>query len=406
MTAAIVLLLLVYAWRFILPVFASQAPRADDFQDYLFAARQIATGGNPYSDFVRNHVPWDWSLSSGYLYPPAFAVLLLPLTWIPNDLAVRIWLLLIQGFVLASLLVVYRTVGRPSRAELLAIVLVTTTFFPIATSVWAGAMNSLLLLLLTCAWALWLKRRDPLSGMFAGAAAAIKVFPVALLPYLAWRRHWRLVAAMLAAGMAGVALGFIVTSAGNNLYYFRDMLPHLSAGTGYRENQSLAGFAARLCDPSTADHAGSAGWCGRALSWPAVAAVYALVLLATRRQVRHGLEFALAVCALPLISTVTWSFPLVLLILPVALLLRRAFELRISRWQWRLLALTWLFFSVLPPFHYALVLHPLGGAGVLVTRVLDESLLIGTLLLFSLLWRAVRASATGDRGELSLPRAA
>jgi len=41
------------------------------------------------------------------------------------------------------------------------------------------------------------------------------------------------------------------------------MLPHLAAGTGYRENQSLAGVAARICDPNTASAgaapAGAAG---------------------------------------------------------------------------------------------------------------------------------------------------
>src|SRR6266699_3859738 len=127
----------------LLRLLGPQAPRADDFQDYLFAAQQIATGGDPYANFVRNHVPWDWSLSSGYLYPPAFAVLLIPLTWISNDLAVRIWLFLIQAAVLASLLIIYRVIGRPSRAELLALVAVLTTFFPLANTVLAGTMNSL-----------------------------------------------------------------------------------------------------------------------------------------------------------------------------------------------------------------------------------------------------------------------
>src|SRR5439155_358975 len=85
------ILLAFYAARFLLPLLAPQAPRADDFQDYLFAAQQIAAGGDPYANFIHNHVPWDWSLSSGYLYPPAFAVTLIPLTWVSNDLAVGSW---------------------------------------------------------------------------------------------------------------------------------------------------------------------------------------------------------------------------------------------------------------------------------------------------------------------------
>jgi hypothetical protein len=390
-TVLILGLLAIYAWRFLIPVFAAQPPRADDFQDYLYAARQITSGGDPYGDFIRNHLTWDWSLSSGYLYPPAFAILLVPLTWISNDLAVRLWLLLIQAAVLTSLVVVYRTIGRPRRGELLAVTLAVTTFFPIATSVWSGAMNSVLLLLLTIAWALWLRQKDVAGGVIAGVAAVIKVFPVALLPYFLFRRNWRLAVAMLITGVAGIGLGFLVTSPAHNLYYFGDMLPHLSAGTGYRENQSLAGLAARLCDPSTVDHAGSAGWCGRALAWPADAVVLALILVATRRQVRSGLEFGLAVCALPLVSSVTWSFPLVLLVLPIALLLRDMSSRPRSGWERRAVVLAWACFAVGPAFHYALIIHPLTGFfGVALTRLLDESLLSGTVLLFGLLWIAVR----------------
>ena len=397
--AVIGILLAVYAWRFVLPVFTTASPRADDFQDYLYAAHQIAIGGNPYGDFLRNHLPWDWSLSSGYLYPPAFAALLIPLTWLPGDIAVRLWLLLIQGMVLGSLLVIYAVIGRPSRREFLALTAVVTSFFPLAASVWTGAMNTLLLFLLTLAWAFWLRRRDLLAGGLIGAAAVFKVFPAALLPYLAWRRDWRLCAALVGTGIAGLGLCFLVTGWDHNLYYFRELLPHLSAGTGYRENQSLAGAATRLCDPSTADHGGSAGWCGRAIAWPAAGAVMVLVLVATRRPVRRGLEFALAVCALPLISSVTWSFHLVLLLLPVALLVRHVFEGGCSQVQRRLLLAAWACFALAPLVHYALIIEPVSASGIAgavlgtLNAFFDETYLIGTLIVFGVLWVEVRGQA-------------
>src|SRR5256712_3055171 len=201
LSALIGILLAFYAARFLLPLLAPQAPRADDFQDYLFAAHQIAAGGDPYANFIRNHVPWDWSLSSGYLYPPAFAVTLIPLTWVGNDLAVRIWLVLIQAAIAASLLIVYAVIGRPQRGALLAVVAGLTTFFPLASTGLTGAMNSLLLLLLTGAWAYWQRRKDVLSGVLVGVAAVFKLFPLALLPYLAWRRHWKLLAAVGVTGL-------------------------------------------------------------------------------------------------------------------------------------------------------------------------------------------------------------
>jgi len=407
LSALIGILLAFYAWRFLLPLLGPQAPRADDFQDYLFAAQQIASGGNPYDGFIRNHVAWDWSLSSGYLYPPAFAVTLIPLTWIANDLAVRIWLFLIQAAVLASVLIIYRTIGRPSRVELLALVAVLTTFFPLANTVLAGTMNSLLLLLLTGAWACWLRRRDVAGGVLLGAAAVFKLFPAALLPYLAWRRHWKWLAAATATGVAGLALGLAVTSLDHNIYYFREMLPHLAAGTGYRENQSLAGVAARICDPSTANAGGSAGWCGRLIDWPAVFLLLAIVWRMTSRVSRSGLEFALAVTALPLISSVTWSFPLVILILPIAMLVRQALRGRMSRGQIRGLLVAWVCFSAAPAIHYLLILYPLphwsGPLDVIplgVTRLVGEAYFIGTMIVFASIVVALRKER---RTESALP---
>jgi len=407
LSALIGILLAFYAARFLVPLLAPQAPRADDFQDYLFAAQQIAVGGDPYADFVRNHVPWDWSLSSGYLYPPAFAVTLIPLTWVSNDLAVRIWLFVIQAAVLASLLIIYRVIGSPRRAEMLAVVAVLTTFFPLANTVFAGTMNSLLLLLLTGAWACWLRRWDVMTGTLVGVAAIFKLFPLALLPYLVWRRHWKLVAALSLTGLGGLAVGLVVTSLDHNIYYFRDMLPHLAAGTGYRENQSLAGFTARICQPSTADAGGSAGWCGRLLDWPLILLLLAIVLRATSRAARSGLEFALAVSALPLISSVTWSFHLVILILPIALLIRLAFTGALSRAAGRVLIAAWLCFSVLPAFHYLLIVHPLPHwPGVLdvmpmgLTRLTGEAYFIGTVIIFASVWVALRnerRTETADR---------
>jgi hypothetical protein len=396
-SALIALLAALYAWLFVLPLFGAHAPRADDFQDYLFAAHQLASGGDPYANFIRNHVPWDWSLSSGYLYPPAFAVFLIPLTWVSNDLAVRIWLVLIQAAVAASLLIVYAVIGRPRRGELLCLAAVMTTFFPLASSVLTGSMNSLLLLLLTGAWACWQRRKDLLSGVLVGSAAVFKLFPLALLPYLAWRRHWKLLGAVGVTGLAGLVLGLAVTSFDHNLYYFRDMLPHLAAGTGYRENQSLAGFTARICQPSTANAGGSAGWCGRALDWPLVLLLLFIVLRATSRPARSGLEFVLAISTLPLISSVTWSFHLVVLILPMALLIRQAFTGTISRRAGRFLLAAWLCFSIGPALHYLLIYHPLPPLpGILeilpiaVTRLFGEAYFIGTVIIVGSVWMALR----------------
>jgi hypothetical protein len=175
------------------------------------------------------------------------------------------------------------------------------------------------------------------------------------------------------------------------------MLPRLAAGTGYRENQSLAGFTARICQPGLADAGGSAGWCGRALDWPLVLLLLFIVWRATSRATRSGLEFALALSTLPLISSITWSFHLVVLILPMALLIRRAFTGVMSRRAGRFLLVAWLCFSVGPAVHYLLIVHPLPQLpGILellpmgATRLFGEAYFIGTVIIFGSVWVALR----------------
>lgn len=399
-TGLIATFLIAYGWLLLLPVFAPAPVRADDFQDYLWAAHQIAIGGDPYGNFVRTHVPWDWSLNSGYIYPPLFAAALVPLTWLGNDLAVRIWILLIQAAVVGSVVIIYSGIGRPRRAEMLTLVAVLATFFPLINTIWTGAMNAIVLLLLAAAFAAWRHHRDAIGGLLVGVAALFKVFPVALLPYFAWRRDWRLVLASAATGILGLIACLAVTGFDHNLFYFRDVLPHLSLGSGYRENQSLAGLATRLCNPSTAEQGGGAGWCGRLVDWPAILAVLAMVAYAVRRGTRSAMEYGLAVAALPLISTITWSFHLVILILPIVLLLRTVHDGTASRAQVRRLLAAWLCFSVGPAAHYALIFTPLphwpGWLELLpgtLTWVAAQSYLIGTALVFTCALLAIRVEA-------------
>jgi hypothetical protein len=123
----------------------------------------------------------------------------------------------------------------------------------------------------------------------------------------------------------------------------------------------------------------------------------AIVWRITSRGLRSGLEFALAVTALPLISSVTWSFPLVILILPIALLVRLAVTGRMSRGQIRALLAAWVCFSAAPAIHYLLIVYPLPHwTGLLdlipqgITRVLGEAYFLGTLIVFASVCIALR----------------
>jgi hypothetical protein len=111
------------------------------------------------------------------------------------------------------------------------------------------------------------------------------------------------------------------------------------------------------------------------------------VLFVTRRPSRSRLEFALAVAALPLVSSISWSFHLVILVLPITLLIRQVFSGAVSRLGGRVLLAAWLCFSVLPAVHYLLIFYPLphwpGLLDVIplaVTQLASNGYFIGTVL--------------------------
>jgi hypothetical protein len=60
-----------------------------------------------------------------------------------------------------------------------------------------GQPNLLLLAIMLAGLALMASRREWASGVMFGAAVALKAFPLAILPYLLWRRRWKAAVSMI-----------------------------------------------------------------------------------------------------------------------------------------------------------------------------------------------------------------
>src|SRR5207249_4197266 len=85
----------------------------------------------------------------------------------------------------------------------------------------------------------------PLAGLPLGLAAILKLSPVVVIGYFAWRRSWGIVAAS-ALTLLVLMLGS-VTIAGwdNNVTFVRDVMPRLLKGSTFYDNSSLSGAVAR-----------------------------------------------------------------------------------------------------------------------------------------------------------------
>lgn len=157
--------------------------KTKDYSLWYWAGQQILHGGDLY--------PQGPSEGFAFLYPPLSAILLaIPSTFgkIPLYLGLCLlnaaaWWMTAQ---LSNAMTGAGTTPSPWLEALPGIVTIPFVFDMFDL----GQPNLVLLaVMLFGFWCLW-QERGWLSGSMFALAAAIKVFPVAVLPYLLWRRHW------------------------------------------------------------------------------------------------------------------------------------------------------------------------------------------------------------------------
>ena len=229
--------------------------KTKDYPLWFWAGQQVLHGGDLY--------PHDPHTSFPFLYPPPAAILLaipasfgkIPLYICLSFLNAAAWWITAQ---LSDTMTGDGRAASPWLAALPSIAMISFTFDMFDL----GQPN--LVLLAAMLWGFWLLQRDrPWSsgGLFA-LATAIKVFPVAVLPYLVWRRQWKSVASMMIfLAVLVVAIPTPIRGFQHNLFelktWYQGMVGSSSqAGFGQRDdqnwswmNQSLIALTHRLARP-------------------------------------------------------------------------------------------------------------------------------------------------------------
>lgn len=281
-------------------------PDAFDFTGYYDAARRFASGERDlYTVTPPGNMP--------YVYPPLFAVLMQPFGLLSLAQAQDAWLLVNIACTVVAFWLVVKTVPRAlSRREWLLLALAFVTFPPLFRTIRSGQVTCVLLLLLAVsAWA-QRRARDPLAGTAYAVAASIKVFPAFyLLAVLAQGRKRVFVSGVL-AGIALVAFSLAVAGWELHLSFVRDLLPGIAVTNILADaaNQSFAGILHR--------------WgIGNSLVLALVSAV--LVIATLYLAYRAGPEADLLVMSLAsvvalLISSRSWDFSYLILLVPLSLI--------------------------------------------------------------------------------------
>jgi Glycosyltransferase family 87 len=229
--------------------------KTKDYPLWFWAGQQILQGGDLY--------PHDLKAHFDFLYPPLSAILLatpaffgkIPLYLCLSLLNIAAWWTTAQ---LSNAMTGDGKVLNPWLAALPSVVTISFIFDMFDL----GQPNLVLLALMLLGF--WLLQHDrPWSsgGLFA-LATAIKVFPVAVFPYLVWRRQWASVASMtIFLVVFLLAVPAPVRGFQHNLFelktWYQGMVASSSeAGFGQRDdqnwswmNQSLISLTHRLTRP-------------------------------------------------------------------------------------------------------------------------------------------------------------
>ena len=215
-----------------------------DWAIFYPAAQKLAAGELPYPPEWGEKKPRE-PLGKGwkdYIYPPTFARLLIPLTYLGPFWSMKAYLLIC--FSAYCLLLFPRYVKRPYGWVDQGIAL--GFFFgwgPVIQDFRHGQTDFIPLFLFALSWKLLRKtdhpvmgrtdrRKEVLAGLLLGFSFAIKLTPILILPVLVVTKRWRIAA----GSVVGAVALLVLTGPFVSYHYFTRVLPTMLADfTGMRD---------------------------------------------------------------------------------------------------------------------------------------------------------------------------
>jgi alpha-1,2-mannosyltransferase len=263
-----------------------------------------------------------------FLYPPALALVYVPFTWLPFDLAAALHVLLQGAALVGAAILGARVYGIPTRWTVLGVL----AWGPAAAGVVSGQNSAVLLLLVVVAADSGLPRsRWLFAGLAVGGVAYRPHLGLPIGALAAWRHAWRLLAVAVGVVAAQYVLGVLAT--GGAWDWPARWLASVGAETA-EDFQSVGWQSLSL--PGLLGRLSIGGSTPGALIGPALvgyAAGAAVILLSLRSLREWDAPRAVALtCALALFAGPRgWSYDGTLLLPAVAVVAREAVD---RGWPW------------------------------------------------------------------------
>jgi len=162
--------------------------KGKDYPLWYHVGRLVLSGGDLYPKS---------GATFGFLYPPIAAVLLTPFSLFGPAFSIFCIDLVNVASWLAAVKLSERLAGFAGKQAWWVVALPSVLALPFIWDMYdLGQPNLMLLAMVLAGLALMQDGREWSAGAMFAAAAALKAFPVAIFPYLIWRRRWRAAASM------------------------------------------------------------------------------------------------------------------------------------------------------------------------------------------------------------------
>ena len=330
----VVLAVAMLIWLRTLPYFLA-TPSQIDFRSYYDAAVALRTGEPIYLAPAPGTIP--------FLYPPLFAVLWVPLTWLSYPTAATCWYLLNLCAWGALGVLVVRRFSMPSWPKRLLII--TLIVLPaMSDTVLLGQITHFITLAMLLVWYELRRHRSMMAGAVAGIIIAAKVQLSGLFLVFFWQKQWRAsltaVVTMVLVVLAGVWWwGWALTATWIDIVRIK-----AAVSVTHPVNQSLWAGVTRLFQETIIQTGGIAPttiaplWSQPILAqWVPVMLVMGVALGTLWWCWRHAADaLTNLVCAIPVMlwcAPVSWESYSAHLVIPLAWLWQRA---RTPTQLWRL----------------------------------------------------------------------
>ncbi|MFB3785141.1 MAG: glycosyltransferase family 87 protein [bacterium] len=323
---------------------------------HLYVAGYLADRGGDFFDFPIIFKTYQYlQIPTGlnpFVYPPFFALMLIPLSRMSYDAAWLLFTGLSHAAYLASLALLVRILDRDRLRPWFwwgVLLALSGCFYPLFKTYSAGQMNTFMLLGLTGGWYWLSNKRDAAAGAWLGLGAAVKITPAFLLLYLAWKKRWT----GLATGLAVLLLsgGLSLAWLGKDVHVsFLHMARDMRYGCSTWSHLEPYNAVSQHYDVDPFNQAPSALWyrlltrnetvpdmypgitdfpaLAQGLSYLTALSIIGLLLGITRRDPRDAAveEYALWILGMLLLPSLFWDHYLVQALFVIAVAVRSALE--------------------------------------------------------------------------------